>query len=187
MDWMRSIRNCKDVFLFFKILSRANTIQYECFGTQSSQDSSNKCIYICVCMYKCKCVKMMVSTWHTRANLTLEYQGASSPAEHPCDFSSSWTWSYANQACKSVFSVSRWEASASAGVLPGPCLLKAVRMLRKPGEALDPVSALWPRGLRQWWDTPETQISFCWVEVTISPLQGPGGHQIRLNMFCLPW
>lgn len=89
-----------------------------------------------------KYVKMVVSRWHNRVNLTLEHQGASFPAEHSCDFSTSWTWGCANQVCESVFSVSHWAVSASAGPFLSHCS-KGCGDAEEAWEALDPVSALW--------------------------------------------
>lgn len=94
-------------------------------------------------MYVSKCVKMVVSRWHNRVNLTLEHQGASLPAEHPCDFSTSWTWGCANQVCESIFSVSHWEVSASAGSFLSHSS-KGCGDAEEVWEALDPVPALWP-------------------------------------------
>ena len=67
------------------------------------------------------------------------------------------------------------------------CLLKAAGLQRKPGEALDLVPALCPRGVGQWCDIPEPQISLLSSGDNKIPVAGSWWASDMIYLEFLPW
>ena len=131
-------------------------------------------------MYTPKCVKMVVSRWHTRVNLTLEHQG------HPCQLNTpviSAPVGHGAVPARCV-RVSLVYLTGRSVLLQGPSwvlLLRAVGMQRKSG-------GLWIQPL--FCDHETLGLAghpwapdFCQVEAAISPWQGSGGHQLWCRYF----